>query len=150
MKIEQLVLLLFLIQISIISLLQCISQLFLQFFAWPFNALLWTEVILVVLSSISSLISSILFSVFNYMRDLFSSKKLFTLVSNMQISRFNLITCHFCKWSASYTLISRYAIIFSRDLTCSSVVRLSSCRSRTVVHLELCMDSQLVHTMVQS
>ena len=63
------------------------------------------------------------------------SEKLFTLVSNMQISRFNLIIYNFCNWSASSTLISRYAIIFSRGLTCSSVFRLSFCRSLTCFSL---------------
>ena len=63
------------------------------------------------------------------------SEKLFTLVSNMQISRFNLIIYNFCNWSDSSTLISRYAIIFSRDLTCPSFVLLSSCRYPTCCSL---------------
>ena len=54
------------------------------------------------------------------------SEKLFTLVSNKQISRFNLIIYNVCNWSASSTLISSYAIIFSRSLTCSNAVRFSS------------------------
>ena len=59
---------------------------------------------------------------------LFSSKKLFTLVFNMKISGFNLIIYNFCNWSYSSTLISCYAIIFSRALNCSISVFLSSCR----------------------
>ena len=59
------------------------------------------------------------------------SEKLFTLVSNMQISRFNLIIYNFCNWSASSTLIYRYAIISPRDLTCRSVFRVYSCRALT-------------------
>ena len=63
------------------------------------------------------------------------SGKLFTLVSYMQISRFNLIIYNICNWSASSTLISRYAIIFSMALNCSSVVRISSCRNPTCCSL---------------
>ena len=62
---------------------------------------------------------------------IYFSEKLFKLVFNMQISRFNLIIYNFCKWSASSTLISHYAIIFSRALTYSSVVCLSSCINLT-------------------
>ena len=63
------------------------------------------------------------------------SEKEFTLVSNIQISRFNLIIYNFCNWSASSTLISHYTIIFYRSLTCSSVVRLYSCRFPTCCSL---------------
>ena len=57
------------------------------------------------------------------------------LVSNMQISRFNLIIYNLCNLSASSTLISCYAIIFSRFLTCSICFRLYSCRSPTCCSL---------------
>ena len=60
-------------------------------------------------------------------REIFPSENLFTLVSNMQISRFNLILYNYRNWSASSTLISPTDIIFSRDLTCSNVVCLYYC-----------------------
>ena len=65
----------------------------------------------------------------------FFSEKLSTLVSNMQISCFNLTIYNFCSLSDSSTLISCYAIIFSRVLTCSCVVRLYSCRVLTCCSL---------------
>ena len=55
-----------------------------NFSAWTFNIMTWSEIHLIELSSISSLISSPLVSVFNSMKDCFPSEKLFTLVSKMQ------------------------------------------------------------------
>ena len=63
------------------------------------------------------------------MRALISSEKLCSLVSNIQIPRFSLIIYNPCNWSDPFALISCDKIIFSRNLTCSSVVRLYSCRS---------------------
>ena len=68
------------------------------------------------------------------MRFIFS-EKLFTLVSNMQISRRNLIIYNFYNWSDSFTLIYRYSIIFFRALTYSSAVRLYSCIAPTFCSL---------------
>ena len=59
-------------------------------------------------------------------RIFFLSEKLFTLVSTKQISRFILIIYKFCNWSASSTIIYSYKIVFSRVLTCSICVCLSS------------------------
>ena len=47
----------------------------------------------------------------------------------MQISRFDLILYNYHNWAVSCTLISPDGIIFSKDLTCSSVVSFSSCIS---------------------
>ena len=49
----------------------------------------------------------------------------------MQMSRFNLIIYNFCNRADSYTFISPDTIVSSRALTCTSVVRLSYCKSLT-------------------
>ena len=69
------------------------------------------------------------------MRTLFPSKKLFTLFSNMQITRLNLIIYNSYNWASSPTLFYTDKIISSRDLTCSCVVRLYSCRVPTCCSL---------------
>ena len=53
----------------------------------------------------------------------------------MQILRFSLIVYESCNWETSSTLISPDAIIFSRALTFSSVVRVSYCRDPTYCSL---------------
>ena len=53
----------------------------------------------------------------------------------MQTTRFKLIIYNFYNWSASSNLIFLDVIIFSRDLACSSVVRLYYCRSPTCCSL---------------
>ena len=63
--------------------------------------------------------------IFHYLWSIFW----YHLVSNMQISRFNLIIYNSCNWAASFTLISPVAITFFSYLACSSVVRLSYCIS---------------------
>ena len=87
------------------------------------------------LSLISSLIPSPLIYVLKVNMRFIFSELFFTLVSNIQISRFNIIIYNFCNWSASCNLIPRYTIIFSRDLTCSNFVCLSSCVSPTCCSL---------------
>ena len=77
------------------------------------------------------------------MWDLFSSEKLFTLVSNMQISRFNVIIHIPRNWSDSSTLIYPDAILSYRPLTCSSVVSCSSFRSQTCCSLGDLDESKL-------
>ena len=72
-----------------------------------------------------------LVSVFKSRWYFFNSEKCFTLVSNMQILRFNLIMYNSHNWAASSTLISPDAIILYRALTCSSVAHRFSCRSPT-------------------
>ena len=58
-------------------------------------------------------------------------QKLFSLVSNMQIPCLSLRIYNSYNWEYSSTLIAPHAKIYSRDLTCSSFVRLSFCRFPT-------------------
>ena len=118
-------------QFCIIGLLQCIIKLFFQLFC---IALQWlasyrNNPYSVIFDFFSDIISFVFYFWF-YAR----SPPLwifFTLVSNMQIPRLNLIRYNSRNWPASYTLISNDEIIFSRDLSCSSVVRISSCKALT-------------------
>ena len=107
-------------QFFIISLLQCTIQISFQLFcmalqclALDINYSYW-----VIFNFFSDILSFGLY--FKSKRDFFSSENLFTLVSNMQISRFNLIIYNSRNWAASYNLISPDARIFFRDLTCST------------------------------
>ena len=70
-----------------------------------------------------------MFSIFISTQGFPPYEKLFTLVSKLQIPRLNLIRYNSRNWSASSTLISPDEIIFSRDLSCSSVFRISSCKA---------------------
>ena len=72
-----------------------------------------------------------LWFIFLSIRGLFPPLIFKILVSNVQIPRFNLIIYNSCNWAASSTLIYTYVIISTRDLNCSSVVRLYSCKYPT-------------------
>ena len=56
LQIKPLVLILFTSQFCIISIFKCIIQLFFILYVWTFNALFWTEIILIESSLISSLV----------------------------------------------------------------------------------------------
>ena len=98
LQLYQLVILLFLIKISIISLLQCISKIHLQLFCMDFKCLaLDGNIYYYVIFDLFSDIISFGFCFYVNM-GLILSEKLFTWVSNMKIPRFNLIIYNFCNW----------------------------------------------------
>ena len=121
LKIEHLLLLLFMIPFCINSLLQCTIQLFFQLFCMVLHWLALDRNYSFLCYLWFILWFHLLWFLFLSLRDNFSLWKV-VFISLQHANIYN-----FCNWAASSTLISPDTIIFSRDLTCSISVRLSSC-----------------------